>query len=279
MIHFIFISKDERLLSLTGSEPSLPINNSLISNGEKGVISKVKIKNNTKHSDLMTYVKSELKDFYSAYNGVILFCDSDYYSYLCKHFGLFFMVFDLSRCSTNITDGKLKQEIESLISLSVKKFMQIKKELLIKNGVLMRLPYRNFVNPRLRSFFDSLKRIHEIDISNLAADIKEIKNDCYKKIPDINPGRIFVDTNLNNFIFGHEYHSKQGTSPANGHNLLCDLSSKYRFSHRIDEFRHFNVQKRGKKPISGSFFNCHDARENINKVTHINMFTSDFMEY
>lgn len=89
MIHFIFISKDERLLSLTGSEPSLPINNSLISNGEKGVISKVKIKNNMKHSDLMTHVKSELKDFYSAYNGVILFCDSDYYSYLCKHFGLF----------------------------------------------------------------------------------------------------------------------------------------------------------------------------------------------
>ncbi|HFU7465359.1 TPA: hypothetical protein ACH68N_004863, partial [Escherichia coli] len=80
------------------------------------------------------------------------------------------MVFDLSRCSTNITDGKLKQEIESLISLSVKKFMQIKKELLIKNGILMRLPYRNFSNPLLRSFFDSLKRIHEIDISNLAAD-------------------------------------------------------------------------------------------------------------
>ena len=32
-------------MSFAGSEPSLPINESLISNGEKGVISKVKIKN------------------------------------------------------------------------------------------------------------------------------------------------------------------------------------------------------------------------------------------
>ena len=96
MINFIFISKDDRLLSFAGSEPSLPINESLISNGEKGVISKVKIKNNTKHSDLMGCVLSELGDFYSAYSGVVLFCDSDYYPYLCKHAGLFFMVFDRS---------------------------------------------------------------------------------------------------------------------------------------------------------------------------------------
>lgn len=279
MINFIFISKDDRILLFAGSEPSLPINESLISNGEKGVISKVKIKNNTKHSDLMGCALSELGDFYSAYSGVVLFCDSDYYPYLCKHVGLFFMVFNLSSCSADLADGLLKQKIESLMSLSVKRFMQIKRELLISNGILMRLPYRNFINPLLRGFFDSLKRIHEIDIGNLAADIKKIKDDCYKKVPDVNPGRIFVDVNLNNFVFGHEYHSKQGTSFASGHVLLCDVSSKYRFSHRIDEFRHFNVQKRGKKSISGSFYNCHDTRESINKKTHINMFTSDFMEY
>ncbi|MBK0094301.1 hypothetical protein [Erwinia sp. S59] len=279
MINFIFISKESRILSLVGDELTSPINGSLVSNGERGVISKVKIKNNTKHSDIMDCTLAELGDFYSAYNGVVLFCDSEYYPYLCKHAGLFFMVFDLSCCSIGLSDGELKQKIESLMSLSVKKFMLLKRELLISNGVLMRLPYRNFSNPLLRDFFDNLKKIHEIDISNIASDIKRIKDGCYKRVPEVNPGRIFVDHNLNNFVFGHEYHSKQATSAANGHGFFCDISSKYRFSHRIDEFRHFNVQKKGRKAISGSFYNCHDAKENVSKETHINMFTSDFMEY
>ena len=279
MINFIFISKENKIISSVGEELTAPVCSSLNSNGERGVISRYEVNNRVKHSDLIKELHKSFGDFYSPYNGVVIFCDSDYYSYLCKTTGLFFMIFDLKSCSVDLSDGALKQRIESLISLSIKKFFQIKKTLLVDNMVLMRLPYRNFNNTMLKELYDRLKRIHEFNTSELASNIKKIKDDCYKRVPEINPGSIFVDSNFNNFIFGHEIHSRQGTSTKNGHDMLCDISSKYRFGHRLDEFRHFNVQKKTNKRISGSFFNCHNQKECVNDETHINMFTSDFMEY
>lgn len=278
MINFILVTKDDRQLTWFEKSISAPVVNALTSKGERCIISKVKTPSRASHKELLTTIEQQLGDFYSAFSGTIIFCDSDYYEYLRKYLGLFFMVFSLSSIA-ELTDGQVKQKNEALINLALKKFFHLKQELFINNNILMRLPYRNFNKKVLRDFYDSLKSIHTIDISNIAAAIKKIKDDCYKKVPDVSPGRVFVDDNLNNFVFGHEYHSKQGTSTQDGHGVLCTISSKYRFGHRLDEYRHFNVQKKNGKKISGNFYNCHDTLESIKDKSHINMFTSDFMEY
>lgn len=278
MINFILVTKDNRQLSLFENSISDPVRNALSSKGERYFISNVKTPNRASHKELLTIIEQELGDFYSAFSGTIVFCDPDYYEYMCKHLGLFFMVFCLPS-SAELTDGQLKQKNEALVNSALKKFFHLKQELYINNNILMRLPYRNFNKRILRDFYDSLKSIQSIEISNIASVIKKLKDDCYKKVPNVSPGRIFVDDNLNNFVFGHEYHSKQGTSTQDGHGLLCQISSKYRFGHRLDEYRHFNVQKKNGKKISGKFYNCHDSLESIKEKTHVNMFTSDFMEY
>ncbi|WP_320712078.1 hypothetical protein [Enterobacter asburiae] len=278
MINFILVTQDERVLDSFENSISTPVISALSSKGEKHFISKVKTSAKGSHKELLENMEKQLGDFFSAFSGTIIFCDANYCEYLCKHFGLYFMVFSLP-LSAGLTDGKLKQQNEALVNSALKKFFHLKQELFINNNILMRLPYRNFNKKMLREFYDSLKAIHSLDITNIASVIKKIKEECYKKVPTVSPGRVFVDDNLNNFVFGHENHSKQGTSPQSGHLLLCQISSKYRFGHRLDEFRHFNVQKKNGKKISGNFYNCHNSLESIKEKSHINMFTSDFMEY
>ena len=275
MINLLFCSQEEGWASCVG-ELSEPIDNLLKKRGEGAVVSRLLTKKNIKNRNVLPYLYDEQGDFYSKYNGVLIFCDDKLYDYLCSHVGLYFMIFNVGDIAEEGTVNNI-QKIESLIAKSLKIFFFLK-EVIDKNRVMMRLPYKNFSNPKIKAFFDSLRAIEKKDMGNIFSEIRKLKHICYKKDTSLSLKKIFVDSNNNNFIFGDERHARQATSEKDGHSMICDISSKYRFGHRIDDVLHFNVQKR-KGNISGSFFNCHNEKEDINKKTHINMFTSDFMEY
>lgn len=90
------------------------------------------------------------------------------------------------------------------------------------------------------------------------------------------PTLYFVDNDGKHFEFGKEVHCKPGTGGA--HVAACQIHVKYRFGRRIDSTRHFNVTQGDKdqSTISGNFLDCHGAKVETKKKSHINMFSSDF---
>lgn len=89
MINFILVTKDDRQLTWFEKSISAPVVNALTSKGERCIISKVKTPSRASHKELLTTIEQQLGDFYSAFSGTIIFCDSDYYEYLRKYLGLF----------------------------------------------------------------------------------------------------------------------------------------------------------------------------------------------
>ena len=79
------------------------------------------------------------------------------------------------------------------------------------------------------------------------------------------------------FSLGKENHARHGTKSP--HNLLCDISAKYRFGCRIDEFTHFNVcyEKSSENRLTVNLENCHGEWKVYKNRTHLNIFSNDYI--
>jgi hypothetical protein len=88
------------------------------------------------------------------------------------------------------------------------------------------------------------------------------------------------DNNGCYFEYGYEKHARFETGSP--HLTSCYISGHYRFGKKIDESKHYNVTKKDSDNVSGNFLDCHGGGCMINSsenVSHINMFSNDFMEY
>lgn len=91
------------------------------------------------------------------------------------------------------------------------------------------------------------------------------------------PHVYFQDESRRYFKLGHERHSKYETGV--GHNAACLINGALRFGGGLDQERHFNVSigdSDDDARISCNLPNCHGAVVDVNRRTHINMFSNDF---
>jgi len=91
--------------------------------------------------------------------------------------------------------------------------------------------------------------------------------------------KFYVDEKKFFFEYGKEDHARHEIDPTKGHDIICDISARFRFGVKIDETKHFNVCKhdRENSSIDGLFENCHGSDITIRRTTHINMFSNDYI--
>lgn len=91
--------------------------------------------------------------------------------------------------------------------------------------------------------------------------------------------KFYVDEKRYFFEYGKENHAQHETDIKKGHDFFCDISAKFRFGVKIEERKHFNVCKDDKEnsSIESIFEDCHGGDVTIKKITHINMFSNDYI--
>lgn len=150
---------------------------------------------------------------------------------------------------------------------------------------LINLPLKNFEGEELRELVDICRNGCGIqDFSEqLDSRINLLKR---RRRPIPRPGKSkekdikIEDDNSYYFEYGYERHARFETGSP--HLTSCYISGHYRFGKKIDESKHYNVTKKDSNSVSGNFLDCHGGKCEINSsenVSHINMFSNDFMEY
>lgn len=88
--------------------------------------------------------------------------------------------------------------------------------------------------------------------------------------------RYFVDDRRRYFEFGPEKHAQFPTGEP--HLPYCAFNGYFRFGHRIDSTRHYNVTAEAgdRTSIEGEFDDCHGTRLAVRRTTHLNMFSNDY---
>ena len=173
-----------------------------------------------------------------------------------------------------------------ITALIIKKFGIILQKMDDTTSInLMSLPLRNFNSEELRELANTCRDgcniqdfSDQIDykIKLLGRRRRPIPRQGKSKEKDIK----IEDDNENYFEYGKEKHAKIETGSP--HLTSCYISGNFRFGKKIDESRHYNVSKKDSNTINGNFLDCHNGDCVINtseNVTHVNMFSNDFMEY
>lgn len=145
------------------------------------------------------------------------------------------------------------------------------------DGKLLQLPIRNFIAPELREIARlvveqgadrELAGAVEAQMVRLRKRVRPRKRSDHKIT-------YAVDDDAKLFRYGHERH---GSFARGGqHNAACELQGDFRFGHRIDCERHYNVStgEGDNTSIAGDFLNCHDEVETFASQSHLNMFAND----
>jgi hypothetical protein len=141
---------------------------------------------------------------------------------------------------------------------------------------LLMLPLRNFNAPDLTELA-RLCRALEPDLSGSIDQqlaILRLRRRTRRR-SDSNVTYI-VDDLSRFFAYGKEHHSRFGTGES--HKPFCELAGYFRFGHRIDNLRHYNVSETegDQTTIRGDFLDCHDTTHTVNSGTHLNMFSNDY---
>lgn len=279
MINIIFITKDIKLRQeIEKPQPLFPEN--ILSSRNEKAITTVFHYNNTKTEDIDSILSKLSSEYYAPYNGVIIICDNSLYDNLVFSYGLSFLVNTLGNYSYN--DNSIRHHLQNKITFTLNAYFRIKTVFIDNNSELMRLPYKNFTCPELIGVFDQLRngvmindwRRVEKEIKSIKEKIRKPLNRGKRKGKEIN----FVDNKDYWFSLGDEIHLKHETSQDKGHSNICDISARFRFGHKIDHDKHFNVKytERKDSKISGEFVNCHGEGRYISKASHINMHSSDY---
>lgn len=279
MINLIFITKDINLKrEIEKPQPLFPEN--ILSSKKEKANTTVIDYNNTNNEDIDNILLKLNSDHYAPYNGVVILCDDSVYGELITLLGLSFLINNLGDYSHN--EGSIRHYLQNKITNTFKIYFKIKTIFIDNNNDLMRLPYQNFKYPDLIHVFEQLKngvfiddwRRVEKEIKSIKEKIKKPLNRGNSKGKEIN----YVDDKNYWFSLGKEIHLKHETSQVKGHSNICDISARFRFGHKIDHDRHFNVKytDRQNSKITGEFVNCHGERRSITKASHINMHSSDY---
>ena len=179
-----------------------------------------------------------------------------------------------------------KNFLHQITGLIIRKFGMVLQKMEDATSVnLINLPLKNFAGNEL------------VELSLLCRDGCNIQDfsdqiDCKinllkkRRHPIPRPGKSkeksikIEDDNGYYFEYGHEKHARFETGSP--HLISCYISGNYRFGKKIDELKHYNVTRKDSDKVSGDFLDCHGGNCMINtseNVTHINMFSNDFMEY
>lgn len=145
------------------------------------------------------------------------------------------------------------------------------------DGRLLQLPLRNFIAPELRAIATvAMKRGGDRDLAALIEEqmvglrrrVRPRKRSDFKHTYAVDDDKKF-------FRYGYERHGSFATGGS--HEPLCELRGHFRFGHRVDCERHYNVStgEGDTTTIQGDFPNCHDETETISTRSHLNMFTND----
>lgn len=145
------------------------------------------------------------------------------------------------------------------------------------DGRLLQLPIRNFVAPELREIArlamarggdGELAGQIEQQMVQLRRRVRPRKRSDYKHTYAVDDEKKF-------FRFGHERHGSFATG--GDHTPTCELRGHFRFGHRLDCQRHYNVStgEGDTTTIQGEFLNCHDEVETFAARSHLNMFSND----
>lgn len=144
---------------------------------------------------------------------------------------------------------------------------------------ILLLPLRNFHAPELTEL-ERLVLAHAATatfIEGLDRSLAEIRRLRQRPKPaGRNRGKYLVDDRERHFQYGFEKHARVETA-GGGHAIPCDLNSRFRFGHRYDDERHYNVSARDKdEPFEGEILNCHDDPKHLKRKTHLNLFPNGY---
>ena len=142
---------------------------------------------------------------------------------------------------------------------------------------LLGLPLRNFKANELTELAELCSAgIYSQDFNNeldrylslLRKRVRPRRNSSFKT-------KYAVDEEKRFFPYGNERHALPETG--GDHKPHCELAAHFRFGHRIDAGRHYNVSETegDKTSIQGTFLNCHSAMAWEARETHLNMFSND----
>ncbi len=217
-------------------------------------------------------------------NGVLIFVDDEEYSRFRDDFGMFFIISSLGNFSKHLQNkSELKQHLEDIITRSLKHFFWVKDNFGSGFNDILRLPIRNFNDDDLKEIFELIKNTpnnQDCTVDQLQQLLSETKKRIRKpKKRPHSSRKFYVDKKDFFFEAGHERHSRHETDTKKGHDIICDISAKYRFGCRVEEQKHYNVCKgdNATSSISGVFCGCHNDRVIKTKTTHLNMFCNDYI--
>ena len=176
----------------------------------------------------------------------------------------------------NISNRNLQNEIRKNLSLAVKCILRTNVFTNESSFKILSLPFSNFAAPEIdllrTSLYSGIMNLGFVsDIENF---VKKMRNRQNPKTKTPYRTTYIVDEENRFFSASTERHARADTR-CPPHTFVCILRSKFRFGHKLDDYRHYNVTMEDDF-IKGVFVDCHQDAKIVKPQTHLNMFPNDF---